>query len=574
MAVKKKKLPIGIENFEKIRKEGFYYTDKTGLINELLTNWGEVNLFTRPRRFGKSLNMQMLRCFFSPDTDKSIFDGLEIARDAALCEQYMGKFPVVFVSLKGINGETYETARDMAVQVVREEARCHQYLLDSKRLTSYDKEVFLELLGSGMEEAVLCGSLKLLSELLRKHYGQKAVLLIDEYDVPLAKAFERGYYDRMLILIQNLFGQALKTNDDIQFAVLTGCMRISKESIFTGLNNLKVLSITDVRFDEFFGFTDREVRELLAYYGLSGQYPVIKEWYDGYRFGRQEVYCPWDVVCYCDQLLADPGAKPQNYWINTSSNDAVRRFIKMADRGPTRREIESLVAGEVIEKKIRQELTYKDMYDSVENLWGLLFTTGYLTQRGEAEGNGFCLAIPNREIRTIFTEQIMEYFRDTVQRDGEALNRFCESLRRGDAKGVEESLGGYLKRTISIRDDAARHSVKESFYHGILLGILGFKDGWSVYSNKESGEGYGDILVETDGGETGIVLEVKYARDGDLEAGCRKALEQIEKKKYGEFLRDEGVDQILAYGIACYKRRCKVTAAQGQWSEGQEQTGI
>ncbi|HCT89908.1 MAG TPA: hypothetical protein DF613_00775, partial [Lachnospiraceae bacterium] len=319
MAVKKKKLPIGIENFEEIRKEGFYYTDKTGLISELLGNWGKVNLFTRPRRFGKSLNMQMLRCFFSPDTDKSIFDGLEIARDTALCEQYMGKFPVVFVSLKGINGESYEMARDMAVQVMREEARRHQYLLDSKRLTSYDKEAFSGLLGGGMEEAVLCGGLKLLSELLRKHYGRNAILLIDEYDVPLAKAFERGYYERMLILIQNLFGQALKTNDNMQFAVLTGCMRISKESIFTGLNNLKVLSITDVRFDEFFGFTDREVRELLAYYGLSGQYPVIKEWYDGYRFGRQEVYCPWDVVCYCDQLLADPGARPQNYWINTSS---------------------------------------------------------------------------------------------------------------------------------------------------------------------------------------------------------------------------------------------------------------
>lgn len=553
-----KKLPIGIEDFEKLRTENFYYVDKTDFIKELLDGWAQVNLFTRPRRFGKSLNMSILKNFFEPGTNKEIFKDTKISKELEICEAYMGKFPVLSVSLKGINGESYEKALEMAVQVVQAEARRFQYLLDSERLTSYDKETFVALLREDINEGALCSSLKILSELLEKHHGRKIILLIDEYDVPLAKAFERGYYDQMVIFIRNMFEYALKTNDSLKFAVLTGCMRISKESIFTGLNNLKVLSIAEVQFDEAFGFTDEEVREMLEYYGLSDHYGEIKEWYDGYQFGGAEIYCPWDVINYCDLLRTEPDAKPRNYWSNTSSNEAVKRFIRESDKASVRREIEKLVAGEVITKEIHQELTYKDMYDSIENLWSLLFTTGYLTQRGRLEGEYFHLAIPNREIRKIFTAQIMEFFKESIPKNGEALRGFCEALKNGDAEGVETYLGEYLKRTISIRDTFVQKPAKENFYHGILLGILGYQDTWSVSSNKESGDGYSDILVETEDGDTGIVLELKYAGDGKLDDACQEALQQIERKRYEEALREEGVGHILKYGIAFYKKRCRV----------------
>lgn len=556
----KKKLPIGIENFKELQNEDFYYVDKTELIRELLENWAKVNLFTRPRRFGKSLNMSMLRCFFELGTEEKYFDRLKISENASLCEAYMGKYPVILVSLKGINGETYEKACAMAAQIVNAEARRFQYLLDSDRLTAYDKEVFVSLLRPDMNEAALCSSLKILSEFLEKHHGRKVILLIDEYDVPLAKAFERGYYDQMVIFIRNMFEHALKTNDSLKFAVLTGCMRISKESIFTGLNNLKVLSIAEVSFDEYFGFTDSEVRELLEYYELSDHYDEMKEWYDGYQFGNAEIYCPWDVLNYCDALRADPEAKPQNYWVNTSGNDAVRRFIRESDKGSLRREIEKLVAGETITKEIHQNLTWPDMYSSVENLWSLLFTTGYLTQRGKPEGDSFSLAIPNVEIRKIYTAQIMEYFRETVPKNREALRSFCQALKAGEPEKVEMLLAEYLKRTISIRDTFVRTQLKENFYHGILLGILSAQ-GWDVSSNKESGEGYSDLLVETEDGETGIILELKYAQDGVLEATCLAALAQIERKDYEEELRDEGITHILKYGIAFFRKRCRVMLA-------------
>lgn len=554
----KKKLPIGIENFEDIIKKDFYYVDKTGLISELLHNWGLVNLFTRPRRFGKSLNMSMMKYFFSVDGDKRIFDGLAISKETSLCEEYMGKFPVISLSLKGINAGSYETAKDMAIRIINEAAGGMQYLLESEILTQNDKERFSEFLKRDMTEAALFESLRELSRLLHKHYGKKVILLIDEYDVPLSKAFDNGYYDQMIFLIRNLFEQVLKTNDNLQFAVLTGCMRISKESIFTGLNNLKVLSAADERFEEAFGFTDEDVRTLLDYYELEERYEVVKEWYDGYRFGSLEVYCPWDVVNYCDLARSNPALLPQNYWINTSSNDAVRKFIQQSGNSSTKREIERLVAGEVITKEIRQELTYHEMYDSIENIWSLLFTTGYLTQRGIPDGNRFSLAIPNMEIREIFITQIMEFFKENVKRDGEALNGFCEALKNGDAEEVERRLGEYLRKTISIRDTFVKKEMKENFYHGILLGILGVKDQWGVSSNLEAGDGYSDILAETEDGELGILIEVKYAHDGNLEAGCRAALAQIEEKRYEEELWDEGIERILKYGIACYKKRCRV----------------
>ena len=561
MTMKKKKLPIGIENFEELQKEEFYYVDKTNLIRDLLMQWSKVNLFTRPRRFGKSLNMSMLKYFFEPGGDKEIFKKLAISGETEICEKYMGKFPVVSISLKGINGESYEKACAMAVQVIQSEARRFQYLLESERLTAYEKKIFASLLQADMGEDLLCSSLKIMSELLEKHHGCKVILLIDEFDVPLAKAFERGYYDQMVIFIRNMFEYALKTNDSLKFAVLTGCMRISKESIFTGLNNIKVLSVADVQFDEYFGFTDQEVKDMLDYYGFSNRYDEVKEWYDGYQFGNVGVYCPWDVINYCDTLKADPDAQPRNYWLNTSSNEAVRRFIRESDHAATRREIENLVAGEAITKEIHQELTYKDMYDSIDNLWSVLFTTGYLTQRGKPDGDNFRLVIPNVEIRKIFTSQIMELFKESVPKNGEALRNFCQALRNGDAKSVERLLGEYLRKTISIRDTFVKRQMKENFYHGILIGILGFADTWSVSSNKESGDGYSDILVETDDGETGIILELKYAEDGKLDESCREALRQINLRRYEEELLDEGVEHILKYGIAFYKKRCRVMLA-------------
>lgn len=560
-----KRLPIGIEFFDEMIKNQYYYVDKTGMISELLRSGGKVTLFTRPRRFGKSLNMSMLKNFFSLQGDKRIFNELQISRDKQVCEEYMGKFPVILISLKSVDGFAYRDAYEMLCATIGNEAMKFQYLMDSTKLTDREKEQYGLLIKGGdripfeMDEVTLTGSLKTLSLLLEKHHGKQTVLLIDEYDVPLSKASEHGYYKEMAMLIRKLFEQVLKTNESLKLAVLTGCMRISKESIFTGLNNFEVLSVADVRFDEYFGFTDKEVRKLLEYYHLSDKYQQVKEWYDGYQFGNVEVYCPWDVMNYCVTLLADPNAEPQNYWINTSSNEAVRRFIRESDNsGTIRREIEGLVAGECIIKELHQELTYEDMYQTIDNIWSVLFTTGYLTQRGRSEGNIFRLAIPNREIRNIFTTQIMQLFRENVKKDGELLNRFCEALENGNTESAEKCFGEYLRKTISIRDTSVRKEMKENFYHGILLGILGIKENWIVRSNRESGEGYSDILIETDDTAMGIVIEMKYAEDGNLQKAAEKALKQIESKQYEEALYDEGIEQILRYGIACYKKRCKI----------------
>ncbi len=562
MEVRKKKLPIGIENFEKLRLEDFYYIDKTGLIRELLNNWGEVNLFTRPRRFGKTLNMSMLEHFFSLNGDKGIFDGLEISKETALCEEYMGMYPVISIPLKGIDALNFETAFERAVLLVRRAASKVYYLLDSDALNEQDKMNYRKLLDDHMTEAIFGDSLRVLSELLEKHHGTKVILLIDEYDVPLAKAHANGYYDQMVSLIRSLLGEALKTNNSLKLAVLTGCLRISKESIFTGLNNLKVLTVADERFDEYFGFTDKEVRELLEYYDVADHYKEVKRWYDGYQFGNAEVYCPWDVLNHCDRIRSEPHVQPENYWINTSSNDAVKRFIEESANAATKRGIERLVAGEVITKEIHQELTYPEVYQTIENIWSLLFTTGYLTRRGKAEGRQMKLAIPNLEIRDIFVTQIMEFFKENVREDGDTLNRFCDALQNEDTENVEKIFTKYLRRTISIRDTAIRTEMKENFYHGILLGILGVKTQWGISSNREMGEGYADILAEPDTGDMGIIIEVKYAHDGDLDAACKEALKQIEYTRYEDDLEDDGVENILKYGIACYKKRCRVMLAK------------
>ena len=561
MGEAKKRLPVGLENFEQIIKDNYYYVDKTGLISELIRNGGMVNLFTRPRRFGKTLNMSMLEHFFSIEGDKSIFDGLKISKDTELSEEYMGKYPVISVSLKGINAAAYEGAFDFAVQIMKTTAGSMQFLLDSKVLSDYDKSDYKALLDSSMSEAVFCGGLRRLSELLEKHYGTKVILLIDEYDVPLAKAFANGYYDQMVFLIRNLLEQALKTNSSLKLAVLTGCMRISKESIFTGLNNFTTFTIADVDFDEYFGFTDQEVRDLLTYYECTDKYGSIKEWYDGYRFGNVDVYCPWDVVSHLRSLRTNREAIPQNYWINTSSNAEVKEFIRQSKNLTTKREIERLMAGESITKTIHPELTYKEMYESIENIWSVLFATGYLTQSGQVDVRTFKLRIPNLEIRDIFKTQIMEYFKESVAKDGDMLGRFCKALKNGEEKKVEDIFESYLKKTISIRDTFVRKEMKENFYHGILLGILGIKEEWGVFSNQETGEGYSDILIETENSETAILIEVKYAGDGNLDAACERALKQVEERKYDEELRENGVDKILKYGIACYMKRCKVKLA-------------
>ena len=563
MSDSRKKLPIGVENFEELRHEDFYYVDKTYMIRDILRNLSKVTLFTRPRRFGKSLNMSMLENFFSVEGDKSIFQGLDISGEVELCEKYMGKYPVISFSLKNLDAANdYKEARELLALLIQGLAGKVQYLLESERLTDADKKLYFRFLYNEMNDGELLSSLRILSELLEKHHGQKVIVLIDEYDVPLAKAFEKGYYDQMVNMVRGVLGQVLKTNNSLKFAVLTGCMRISKESIFTGLNNFTVLSCSDVEFDEYFGFTDEEVRKLLEDYGLSDHYLTIKEWYDGYRFGNMEVYCPWDVLCYCRKLLSDPDLKPQNFWINTSSNDVVKKFIQRAGNQTTKREIERLVAGEEIVKELHPELTYQEMYTTTENLWSVLFTTGYLTQRGKADGNVFRLVIPNMEIRDIFTTQIMEYFRENIKEDGETLRLFCDALEAGNVEKVEKYFSAYLRRTISIRDTFVKRKLKENFYHGMLLGmllgILGLKESWTISSNREVGEGYGDIIVETEDSETGIIIEVKYAHDGNLESACQEAIAQIRNTRYDDELKENGTRKILRYGIACYLKRCKV----------------
>ena len=561
MYQEKKRLPVGVENFQQIIKDNYYYVDKTELISELIHNGGMVNLFTRPRRFGKTLNMSMLEHFFSIEGDQSIFDGLAISKDRKLCEEYMGKFPVIFLSLKGINAGSYETAFRLAVETVKGAAKKAKFLKTSDKLDDDEKDDYRALLDKDMDEATLFLSLKTLSELLEKHYGTQVIILIDEYDVPLAKAFENGYYEKMVFLVRNLLEQALKTNNSLKLAVMTGCMRISKESIFTGLNNLKVLSITDERYDEYFGFINTEVKEMLDYYEIEDHYEEIKSWYDGYQFGDTEVYCPWDVLNHCDRIRDYADSFPENYWINTSSNDAVKKFIQMSNNLTTKREIEKLLAGEEITKEIHQELTYPEMYQSLENVWSLLFMTGYLTQHGRVDAKRYKLAIPNLEIRDIFETQIMEYFKETVAKDGDTLGRFCDALKNGEEKQVEDIFESYLKKTISIRDTFVKKTMKENFYHGILLGILGVKEEWGVFSNQETGEGYSDILIETENSETAILIEVKYANDGNLDQACERALKQVEDRKYDQELLENGVDKILKYGIACYKKQCKVKLA-------------
>lgn len=556
--MQRKKLPVGIEDFEKLRKEDFYYIDKTGIIHDLLNNWGEVNLFTRPRRFGKTLNMSMLKNFFEIGADKALFDGLTISKETVLCERYMGKYPVIFISLKGVDGLTFEDAYGMLRRIIREEASRLRLLLSSERIAEDDKRALARILEERDTHDDVRDSLKMLSSLLYKHYGQKVILLIDEYDVPLDKAFQHGYYEEMVSLIRGLFGQALKTNEFLQFAVLTGCLRVSKESIFTGLNNFDISSIVDVEHDEHFGFTEAEVQELLYDYDMEEKADIIKEWYDGYRFGDADIYCPWDVIKYTKKLLADPHAEPEAFWINTSGNDLVKRFIDKADK-TTQDEIERLIAGETIEKKVRLDLTYNELDSSIDNLWSVLFTTGYLTQTGRAVKGVYKLVIPNREVREVFILQIQEWFRERIVDDEKPMREFCQAFLQGEPERIQKRLNIILNRMISILDTKAPDGQKENFYHGLLLGLLRSEVSWLILSNAESGDGFSDILIEPEDPDAGIVIEVKYASSvAGLEKACEEAMRQIREKRYDERLRNDGRTDVLIYGIAFCRKRCKV----------------
>lgn len=563
------KLPVGIDDFRKLRESHFYYVDKTRLIEQLLLNWSEVTLFTRPRRFGKTLNMSMLKSFFDIGTDKALFDGLYISGNKELCDEYMGKYPVIFLSLKGVEGLTYEEAFEAFVRIMGKEVNRVSFLADSDKLTQIEREQYkgLTIIKNGrlaFDKEKLISSLQLLSQLLYKHYGKKTVILIDEYDVPLDKAFQNGYYNEMVSLIRGLFGQALKTNEFLQFAVLTGCLRISKESIFTGLNNFKVMSITDSRFDEQFGFTDEEVRKLLSDYGMDSHFDEVKEWYDGYHFGRADVYCPWDVINHADHLRDDIDAKPQTYWINSSGNSLVRRLINRADSS-TKDEIERLIAGAAIEKVIRLDLTYDEIENSIDNIWSVLFTTGYLTKIGEvkladSESYAYKLVIPNKEVREVFVLQIQEWFKAVVANDNDTMKFLSKAILDKDETILARQLNIVMGRMISILDTKAPDDMKENFYHGLLLGLLrGSNPDWLIKSNRESGDGFSDILIKPENPDLGIVIEVKYAKEfKGLDAACDAAMAQIKQKRYDETLRDEGRCDILAYGIAFCRKRCRV----------------
>ena len=560
------KLPVGIDNFEKIRQNGFYYVDKTSLIEQLFSNWGEVNLFTRPRRFGKTLNMSMLKYFFEIGSDRSLFDGLHICANEKICSEHMGKYPVIFLSLKNAEGLNFDTAKYQMVELIASEAERFPFLAKDTNLSDRDREKYrvLTAFADGhyqMSDDVLYGSLQTLSELLYKHFNQKTVILIDEYDVPLDKAFQHGYYREMVALIRALFGRALKTNEALAFAVLTGCLRVSKESIFTGLNNFKILSITDSRFDEQFGFTDKEVQKLLADYHLEARFSETKEWYDGYRFGNVDVYCPWDVINHIDRIKDDPNARPEAYWINTSGNDLVKRFVDKANR-TTRNEIEQLIAGNAIEKTLRLDLTYDEIDNSIENLWSVLFTTGYLTQTGMTEDGAYRLVIPNREICEVFKLQIQEWFKKSIFSNTEQLTAFWNAFEEGNTDGVEIYLNRIMSNSISVFDIKTGEGKKEISYHNLLVGILTGNAEWLVKSNVEAGEGFADIIVETEDPNAGIVVELKYAKDyNNMEQACRAALDQINDRRYQEYLLNDGRKDITLYGIAFCKKRCKAIAS-------------
>ena len=525
----------------------------------------QVTLITRPRRFGKTMAMNMLNSFLDIRKDsRHLFKGLEIFDEVEICEKWMNQYPTLFLSFKDVDGTTFENAFNFLKFIISEACKQHVYLLDSDEIDEGDKLVFqkLKTCSASMMEIQSC--ILRITNMLKSYYKKPVILLIDEYDVPLDKAFQNGYYKEMVSLIRGLFGQALKTNEFLQFAVLTGCLRVSKESIFTGLNNFEINSIVDIAHDEQFGFTDDEVRKLLLDYDRSERYPDVKEWYDGYHFGNTDIYCPWDVINFAKKLVWDPSARPSAFWINSSGNDMVKRFVDKADQ-TTRDEIEKLVAGGFVEKQLRLDLTYDEIDNTIDNLWSVLFTTGYLTKAGEVRlpdsgSYAYKLVIPNKEVREVFVLQIQEWFKAVVAKDDDTMKLLSRAILDKDEKQIARQLNIVMSRMISILDTKASDDMKENFYHGLLIGLLrGSNPGWLIKSNRESGDGFSDILIKPEDPDAGIVIEVKYAKEMiSLDAACEAAMAQIKEKRYDEALRDEGRCDILAYGIAFCRKRCRV----------------
>lgn len=557
-----KRLPTGWDDFERVIKGDYYYVDKTRLVNNLIQTGSAVTLFTRPRRFGKTLNMSMLKNFFEIGSDPSLFDGLEITKNKVICNEYMGKYPVISISLKGVSGLTYEEAKNKLAAVIATEAMRFSFLEDSSKLSERDKALYEQLVkvddnGKSRFDLpldVLSGSLYTMTELLNKHYGLKAVVLIDEYDVPLDKAHIHGYYDEMVELIRDMFHAAFKTNSNLAFAVLTGCLRVSKESIFTGLNNMKVDSISMLNSGEIFGFSNNEVEQMLAYYGISENKDEVKAWYDGFRFGDDEVYCPWDVINYVDDNISGVTKEPNNYWINSSGNDLVREFVDISTK-ETIEDLEKLVSGEKVKKSINENLTYRDMDSTIDNLWGILYATGYLTGI-RTNDNLYDLWIPNKEVRQIYEENIIKWFNKKVREDASSKEQFYNAALSGNAEEMEGVLNGLLFDSVSIRDTYTRKYLRENFYHGFVLGLLtGFE---GIRSNSESGDGYSDIMILDRGNKTAAILELKYADSDDVEVmekACNAAIKQIVVKKYDKTLIRSGVAKnIYKYGISFNKK--------------------
>ena len=563
----KKALPIGVENFKDIIESGYYYIDKSLFIKELLDMKGKVNLFLRPRRFGKTLNLSMLRYFYEDTGDmkkneenKSLFHGLKIMEQGETYTEHMGNYPVINLTLKSAKQPGFESAYSKLRKAIADEFQRHQYILADGKINEEDKKLYQKIADRKAEYDDYSGALEFLSKCLYQATEKKTVILIDEYDVPLENSYFRGFYEEMVDFIRSLFESALKTNDYLQFAVITGCLRISKESIFTGLNHLKIISILDQRYSEHFGFTEAEVRQMMAYYGVESRFPMMKEWYDGYAFGSTEVYNPWSVINFMYDLYADVNAFPHPYWINTSSNDIIKDLIARADR-ETKGQIETLLAGGTLDIQVHEEVTYGDMHSNGENLWNFLYFTGYLTKESEYFKGKYIflkVRIPNIEVMTIYENTILNWLKDMIKK--EDFHDLYRAMEEGDAQRMTDILNGQLFRTISFYDSA------ENFYHGFLTGILSQSENYLVKSNRESGNGRSDIMVKSPSlrGRS-FIVEVKVSDSiDDLEKDAEMALQQVYDKRYMEELRAEGYRKIDCYGIAFYRKDCEVHFGEGQ----------
>ena len=559
----KKKLSIGIENFTKLQTEDFYYVDKTMLIKELLDNWAEVNLFTRPRRFGKTLNMSMLQYYFEDKRDQFtgekidnsyLFEGLNIKAEGEKYTKYMGKYPVINLSLKSAKQPTYKMAYESLIDEIMKEYRRHNFILNSDKLLQSEKKIFLDISNGEAKEIEYAKSLQFLSSCLEKYFGSKTIILIDEYDVPLENAFFEGFYDEMISFIRSLFESALKTNPSLEFSIITGCLRISRESIFTGLNNLNIISILNNRYAEYFGFTAEEVEELCDYYNIQEKYETAKKWYNGYTFGHKNVYNPWSVVKYIYDVLGDSHVFPTSYWANTSSNSIVKSLIERAD-DITKGEIEALIEGKTIEKPVHEDITYDDVYDNLDNLWNFMFFTGYFKKISErmdenTQEKFVELAIPNLEVKYIFRTKILKWFNEKIK--SEDLSILYTSIINGEVDVFQKEVNRLLKKTISFND------AYENFYHGFMIGLLSHMDGYIVKSNRETGDGRCDIYIKPLSiFDKAVIIEMKVCdKPKELFTKPQDALQQIEDKKYAYELNESGYEDIIKYGMAFYRKDC------------------